>query len=80
MTKKRAVKRPPKKPAKRAVKKPTSRMREYITRQKERGLTNVCVWVPKKYTYDIRKAADDMRRSVGIETPRSVALYGESDD
>lgn len=55
------------------------RMRTYLQRQKERGLVNVSVWVPKDYVHVIRKVVDQMRRESGVITKRSQILYGESD-
>lgn len=56
-----------------------NRMKTYVERQKKRGLSNVCIWVPSEYTYRVRKMADDLRREAGIENPRSEALYGGDD-
>jgi hypothetical protein len=79
--KKKAINKPAKRPPKkREAKKTESRMQTYIRRQKERGLTNVCIWVPKDHTYQIRKMADDLRREAGIENPRSESLYGFGED
>lgn len=74
---KKPVKKPVKKPSAKEGKKPVSRMKAYIERQKERGMVNVCVWVPEEDAHDLRRMADKLRRNNGIVSHRSVALYGK---
>ena len=57
-----------------------TRMRTYIERQKERGLVNISVWVPKDYVSNIRKMVDQLRREAGISTKRSKILYGDENE